>query len=194
MYRKILLSTIVTLKPSKPGVIITIAREHGSSGKQIGKIVAEKLGIPFYYKEMTALAAKESGMAQEFISDINKNSPEMLHNLYLSTNIVQQAVIAQDKIIRKIADNGSCVIVGRAADYVLRGNENVIRIFIYAPEEYKMKRVMEIYGDTDEEARKSIRHSDEARAAYYNNISGLKWGDAHNYNFLIDSSVGIDRS
>lgn len=80
----------VALKPSKAGVIITIAREHGSSGKQIGKLVAESIGIPFYYKEMTALAAQESGLAQEFISDINKNSPEMLRSLYLSTDVVQQ--------------------------------------------------------------------------------------------------------
>jgi len=186
-------SETVALKPSKAGVIITIAREHGSSGKQIGKLVAEKLGIPFYYKEMTALAAQESGLAQEFISDINKNSPEMLRSLYLSTDVVQQAVLAQDKIIRKIADNGSCVIVGRAADYVLRDYENVVRLFIYAPEEYKVQRVMEIYGDTIEDAKKNVRRSDEARAAYYNSISGQNWGDAHNYDLLIDSSIGIEK-
>lgn len=85
------------MKPSKKGVIITIAREHGSSGKQIGKLVAEKLGIPFYYKEMTALAAQESGLDKEFISDINSNAPATLHSLYLSTEVVQQAIIAQDK-------------------------------------------------------------------------------------------------
>lgn len=184
---------IVALKPSQAGVVITIAREHGSSGKQIGKLVAEKLGIPFYYKEMTALAAQESGLAQEFISNINKNSPEMLRSLYLSTDVVQQAVLAQDKIIRKIADNGSCVVVGRAADYVLRDYENVIRLFIYAPEEYKIQRVMEIYGDTAVEAKKNVRCSDEARAAYYNSISGQHWGDAHNYDLMINSSVGVDK-
>lgn len=125
--------TVSVMRPSRKGVILTIAREHGSSGKQIGKIVAEKLDIPFYYKEMTALAAQESGLDQEFISDINANSPNLLHDLYLSTQVVQQAIAAQDKIIRKIADNGSCVIVGRAADYVLRDYENVVRVFIHAP-------------------------------------------------------------
>lgn len=182
------------LKPSKKGVIITIAREHGSSGKQIGKQVAEKLGIPFYYKEMTALAAQESGLDKEFISDINSNAPATLHSLYLSTEVVQQAIIAQDKVIRKIADQGSCVIVGRAADYVLRDYEDVIRIFIYAPEDYKIKRVTEVYGDTAEEARKNIHRSDEARASYYKNISELTWGDRQNYEFLIDSSIGIEAS
>ena len=181
------------LKTSKQGVVITISREHGSSGKQIGKLVAERLGIPFYYKEMTALAAQESGLDQEFISDINANSPTMLHSLYLSTDVVQQAIIAQDKVIRKIASNGSCVIVGRAADYVLRNSPDVVRIFIYAPEDYRMKRVMEVYGDTIEEAKRNIRKSDEARNAYYKNISGKSWGDRHNYDFLIDSSIGIER-
>ena len=184
----------VALKPSKKGVIITIAREHGSSGKHIGKLVAERLGIPFYYKEMTALAAQEGGLDKEFISDINANSPTHLHSLYLSTDVVQQAVQAQDKVIRKIADNGSCVIVGRAADYVLRDYEDVVRIFIYAPEDYRIKRVMEIYGDSAEDATKNVRRSDEARASYYKNISEQIWGDRQNYELMLDSSIGVDAS
>ncbi len=183
-----------TIKESVPGLIITIAREHGSAGKQIGKLVAERLGIPFYYKEMTALAAQESGLDKEFISDINVNAPAALHSLYLSTEVVQQAVVAQDKVIRKIADQGSCVIVGRAADYVLRNYSDVINIFIYAPEDYRIGKVMEVYGDSKEEAKKNIRRSDEARSAYYKNISGMTWGDRHNYKLLIDSSIGTEAS
>lgn len=182
------------IRPSHPGVIITIAREHGSSGKQIGKLVAEKLNIPFYYKEMTALAAQESGLAQEFISDINKNSPEYLHDLYLSTKVVQDAIAAQHKVIHKIAESGSCVIVGRSADYVLRDVPNVVRIFVYAPEEYRIGRVMEIYGDTREEAVKNIRRSDEARGAYYRNISGHEWGERTQYDLLVDSSIGLEKT
>ena len=143
---------------------------------------------------MTALAAQESGLDKEFISDINSNAPATLHSLYLSTEVVQQAIIAQDRVIRKIADQGSCVIVGRAADYVLRDYEDVIRIFIYAPEDYKIKRVTEVYGDTAEEAKKNIHRSDEARASYYKNISELTWGDRQNYELLIDSSIGIEAS
>ena len=185
-------STVI--KPSKDGVIITIARQHGSSGKQIGKVVAEKLGIPFYYKEMTALAAKESGLDKEFISDINANSPDVLRSLYLSCEVVQQAITAQDKIIRKIADNGSCVIVGRAAYYVLRGYKDVVRIYIYAPEEYRVKRITEVYGDSEEEAKKNLHRSDKARAAYYANISAQKWGDSKNYDLCVDSSIGVKQS
>lgn len=182
------------LKPSHKGVIITIAREHGSSGKQIGRIVAEKLGIPFYYKEMTALAAQESGLDKEFISDINTNSPAVLHSLYLSTDVIQRAVVAQDRVIKKIADQGSCVIVGRAADYVLRDYDNVLRVFIYAPEDFRISRIMEIYGDTPEDAKKHIRRADEARASYYKKISGLSWGDNHNYDLVVNSSVGLEES
>ena len=182
------------LKPSHKGVIITIAREHGSSGKQIGRLVADKLGIPFYYKEMTALAAQESGLDLEFIADINTNSPALLHSLYLSTDVIQRAVVAQEKVIKRIAEEGSCVIVGRAADYVLRGNEDLVRVFIYAPTEYRIGRIMEVYGDSYENARKHVRRSDEARASYYKKISGLNWGDRHNYDLVVNSSIGLEES
>ncbi len=185
---------ISVIQPSKPGVILTIAREHGSSGKEIGKIVAEKLGIPFYYKEMTALAAQESGLDKEFISGINKNAPKILYNLYLSTKVVRLAVIAQHKIIEKIAQSGSCVIVGRAADYVLKDYDNVIKIFIHAPKEYRICRVMEVYGDSREEAADNIHRSDKARAAYYQHISGKKWGEAENYDLVVDSSCGVQEA
>lgn len=186
--------TDAVLKPSHSGVIVTIAREHGSSGKQIGRLVAEKLDIPFYYKEMTALAAQESGLDKEFISDINANAPTVLHSLYLSTDVIQQAITAQDKVIRKIADNGSCVIVGRAADHVLRNDPNIVRVFIYADEAYKIKRIMETYGDDHDKAKENIHRSDEARSSYYKNISSSVWGDRHNYELMIDSSVGIEKS
>ncbi len=185
---------VVALKESKPGVIITIAREHGSSGKQIGKLVAEKLGIPFYYKEMIALAAHESGLDKEFISDIHKNAPDILYDLYASTHVVQLAISAQDKIIRKIADNGSCVIVGRSADYVLKDYENVFRIFIGASKEYRTRRVMEVYGDTLQDAKRNISRSDKARASYYRHISGKRWGDEKNYDLVVDSSSGIEET
>lgn len=184
----------VALKPSKPGVIITIAREHGSSGKQIGKLAAQKLGIPFYYKEMVALAAHESGLDREFISDIHKNAPDAMRDLYLSSQVVQRAIAAQDRIIRRIADNGSCVIVGRAADYVLREHKNVVRVFVHAPLDYRIRRVMEVYGDTLREAKRNIRHSDKARASYYRHISGRRWGDAENYELTVDSSAGLEET
>lgn len=180
------------IRPSHKGVIITIAREHGSCGKRIAQLAAERMGIACYYKEITALAAQEIGLDRHFVSDINENSPEFLRSLYLSTSVVQQAIVAQEQIIRKIADFGSCVIVGRAADYVLSNYPDVVRIFIYAPKEYRVKKVMEMYGDTEEAGRKSIAQSDAARSAYYNSISGGEWGNPHGYHLCIDSSCGVD--
>ena len=178
------------VKPSRPGPIITIAREHGTAGKKIGSQVAERLGIPFYYKEITALAAQESGLDKAFVSGLNEDSPNLLYDLYLSTNAVQRAVVAQEEVIRTIADLGSCVIVGRAADYVLREYDNVFRVFIHAPKEYRVAKVMEMYGDDLEDAKRNVRHSDIARSGYYRNISGQNWGEARNYHLCLDASVG----
>ena len=182
------------MQKSYPGVIITIAREHGTAGKHIGQLVAETLGIPCYYKEMTALAAQESGLAKEFISGINSDENAVMRELYLSTSAVRQSVLAQEKAINLIADQGSCVIIGRAADYVLRGRSDVLRIFIHAPKDYRVKKVMEMYGDTEAEGKKSIARSDMARGSYYKSISGQEWGDARQYELTIDSSIGVEKT
>lgn len=183
---------IRTINPSRPGPIITISREHGTAGKKIGSLVAQRLNIPFYYKEMTALAAQESGLDKGFVSDLNEDSPNLLYDLYLSTNAVQRAVIAQEEVIRTIANSGSCVIVGRAADYVLRDYDNVFRVFLYAPKEYRVSKIMEMYGDSMEDAQRNIHHSDLARSGYYRNISGQNWGMPHNYHLCLDASIGED--
>ena len=181
------------LQKSKQGVIITISRQHGSQGKSIGEIVAQKLSIPYYYKEMTALAAKESGLDKEFVSKINQNN-DVLHELYLTSSPVQYAIEAQEQVINKIANEGACVLVGRAADYVLRNNKNVIKIFIYAPKEYRAKKVMEMYGDNEKDAYKNIEKSDKNRSSYYQMISGKIWGKSENYDLCIDSSIGKEKT
>lgn len=178
------------IRQSRQGTVITIAREHGSAGKRIGQIVAEKLDIPCYYKELVAVAAQESGLAQKFISGINSDENAVMRELYLTADPVKRAVAAQEKAICHIADAGSCVIIGRSADYVLRGYPNVVRIFIYAPKSYREKKIMEMYGDSPEAAKKSITRSDAARSAYYKSISGQEWGNPHGYELCIDASVG----
>ena len=181
------------IKNSKQGIIITIAREHGSQGKYIGELVAKKLDIPYYYKEMTAIAAKTSGLDKEFVSKIN-NSKDVLHDLYLTTMPVKYAIEAQEKVIKMIADEGACVLVGRAADYVLRDNKNLVRIFIYAPKEYRTKKVMEMYGDSEAQAIKNINKSDKNRASYYKLITGKVWNNPNNYDFCLDSSIGPEKT
>lgn len=180
--------------PSKEGVVVTISREHGSAGKRIGQLVAKQMGIPCYYKEMIAVAAHESGLTEAFISNLNSDENAVMRELYLSTNAVQDAITAQDQAIRKIADAGSCVIVGRSADYVLRNHKNIVRIFITAPKDYRTQKVMEMYGDSREQAEKSIERSDAARKAYYESITDKRWGDSHNYELCVDSSIGVEES
>ena len=141
---------------------------------------------------MIALAAEESGLDQEFISNINTNAPNVLYDLYLSTDAVKQSIIAQEKIIRRIADNSACVIVGRASDYILRDYDNVMNVFIYAPKDFRIKNIMEMYHDDLDAATENVKKSDHARSSYYRNISGKKWNDPSNYTMCIDSSVGME--
>lgn len=179
------------VQKSHPGIIITISREHGSQGKKIGELVAKQLGIPYYYKELTALAAQESGIDQEYIKKVNSNDGEqIMHELYLTTLPAKYAIEAQDAVLHKIAEQGSCVIVGRAADYVLRDTPNLLRVFIYAPKEFRVKNVMAMYDDDEKEATKNIERSDKNRAEYYSLISGQDWGDPRNYDLCIDASLG----
>lgn len=139
---------------------------------------------------MTAIAAKESGLDKEFISNLHLNSPTALNDLYLSTSPVQYAIQAQDRVIKEIANQGSCVIVGRAADYVLRDNKNLVRVFIYAPKDYRVSNIMKMYNDTKQEAIKNVEKSDKTRSNYYKTISALEWGKIDNYDLCIDSSIG----
>ena len=117
-----------------------------------------------------------------------------MHDLYLTTSPVQYAIDAQNKAIRKIAEQGTCVLVGRAADYVLQDYKNLIKIFIYAPKDYRVKNVMKMYKDTEKEAIKNVEKSDKNRASYYKIISGKTWGDINNYNLCIDSSIGKEET
>lgn len=178
---------------SKDRVIITISRMHGSRGKYIGEQIAKRLGIPYYYKELTAIAAQESGLDKEFISKLNQKN-NLLHDLYLITTPVKYAIEAQEKVIKKIASKGSCVIVGRAADYVLRNHQNVIRIFIYAPKDYRIHSIMEMYGDDKNKAKKNMNQSDKNRASYYKLISTNTFGNVNNYDLCIDSSIGVEKT
>jgi len=178
---------------SKEGIIIAISRSHGSQGKYIGKLISEQLKIPYYYKEMTALAAQEAGLDREFIDKLN-SSNNILRDLYLTTEPVKYAIEAQEKAINMIADKGSCVIVGRAADYVLRDRKNVIKVFITADEETRIKNVMNMYKDKKSDAKKNIKKSDKNRSSYYKAISGKEWGKAENYDLCIDSSIGVEET
>lgn len=187
-------STDAVIQPSHPGIIITIAREHGSQGKKIGELVAKRLDIPYYYKELTALAAEESGITKEYIKKVNSNDgQELAKELYLTTSPAKYAIEAQDAVLKEIAKQGSCVIVGRAADYVLRDHQPLLRVFIYASRDFRVKNIMSMYDDDQKTAEKNLERADKNRADYYSLISGQKWGDAHNYDLCIDASLGKNK-
>ena len=178
--------------------IITIAREHGSGGRTIGRIVADRLGIPFYDRELIYLAAKESGFAEDFVKAAEeKPSRSFLYNMYMtgqSLSISDQIFVAQSKVICDIADKGPCVIVGRCSDYILRDRKQCLRVFIHAPLEERLRRVSEEYGETAPNIRAYVEKLDKKRAGYYNSSTLQRWGAAENYHICIDSTIGLEQA
>ncbi len=173
-------------------LVITISREHGTRGNYIGELVAKKLGVGFYNKEIAEKLAEESGLANEYLDGATQDGAATLSSLYLSTEANQNAIIAQAKLIRKIAETESCVIVGRGADFILKDYCDCISVFIYADKNYRINSIKEIYGDDDASAEKHMKQSDAARGKYYRFISGMEWGDKSHYDFCIDASVGAE--
>lgn len=178
--------------------IVTIAREHGSGGRMIGKKLAENIGISFYDRELISMTAKETGLSEAFINEIEDQKPSsLLYSLYMGTyvpNVYDEAFVAQSNLIRSIADKESCVIVGRCADYILREYENCCHFFIHAPVEERARRIVEEYGEKVKDPVAAIKKWDKKRSNYYNFITQTKWGRAQNYNMTIDSSIGIDQT
>ena len=167
----------------KNNLIISISREHGTNGKEIGRLVAKKLNIPFYDKEEIKKFAIQNKM-------IDNNYTEEIYDKFLSLDVKKEAIINQAKVIKKIANNGDAVIIGRCADYILNDNDNLVKVFIYAPLDYKIKNIMKNYGDNEKEAKKHIIASDKSRAAYYGVIANKVWGDKNNYDLCIDARIG----
>lgn len=182
--------------------IITIARQFGSGGHEIGKALAEKLSIPFYDKELISLAAKESGIDAEVFENVDERATNSLlyslsMGLYSFGNsfsamgdlpVNDRLYILQHKIIQKLAEEGPCVIVGRCADYVLRERTDCINIFIHADMEHRKARAIAIRGVDKARAEQVVNKTDKVRANYYSFYSGQKWGFAQNYDLCIDST------
>lgn len=181
------------IQESQQGVIITLARQHGASGREIGKLLAEKLGVPYYNKDLTLLTAKESGLSAEYVRDVEDGKLQKIETLYIGLDPTDQARSAQEKVLKSIAEKGSCVIVGRAGDKVL-ADYKPLRIFIHAPLEYRVERIMLKYGDSKEKAEEFAIKSDKRRAKYYELITGCKWGESSNYDLTVDGSIGVENA
>lgn len=187
--------------------IITISREYGSGGRLVGRQVADALDIPFYDKELIALVAKESGYDLKFVEETGEYSASsnILFNLatgsmanyiaYSETpmSMADQLHILQSKIIREIADTGPCVIVGRAADYILREREDCLNVFVCADIESKTKRAVEYFEIAPEKAEKALKKKDKARAQHYNHYTSQPWGVPSTYHVCVNSgTLGIE--
>lgn len=180
--------------------IITIGRQFGSGGKEVGIRVAKELGIPFYDKELLQEAAKKSGLCEKIFENFDERPKSLLYSIAMDSymfslpgagagdSLEQQVYLATFDTIRHIAEKGPCVIIGRGADYALAENPNHLSLFIHAPMEARIQRVARRQKLTPEEARKTIIKTDKRRASYYEYYSSKKWGAVDSYDFCLDSS------
>ncbi len=189
--------------------VITISRQYGSGGREIGAKIAQNFGIPFYDNELITRAAKESGFAEAVFENAEKKATNsLLYSIamgmssygsqdlgFSNLSLDDRIYIAQSNVIRKVAEEGPCVIIGRCADYVLKDMENIVHLFIHADMPFRIERAVSIDGVDRSRAEETILKNDKRRANYYNYHSGEKWGLATNYHLCIDSSyLGIDHA
>lgn len=181
--------------------IITIGRQYGSGGHEIGATIAQDLGIKLYDKEILKRAAKESGICEELFETHDENTTRsFLYSLVMDSHafghafganagmpLNHQIFLEQFNTIKQIAAEESCIIVGRCADYALNENADVVNVFIYADLEKRIRRIARIYDMTDKQAKDLIIKNDKQRASYYNYYTNKTWGDAKSYDLCIDS-------
>ncbi|MGM9803192.1 MAG: AAA family ATPase [Muribaculaceae bacterium] len=194
---------MATNNTSSSNYVISIGRQYGSGGREIGRLVAQLLGIDYYDKELLTEAAKSSGMNSDFFEAADERSPRFFSSLVaFSTGyhggsfLVSNTPISNDNIYRQqcevistLAERSSCVIMGRTADYVLRDNPNTISVFIHASIEQRIERIMARENcKSPEEARTLAEKKNKLRAEYYNFYTDKRWGDAQSYDLSVDSS------
>jgi len=181
--------------------IITISREFGSGGRTIGKLAAEKLGIPCYDKELIEQIEEKSGLAKEFIEERGEYTLRggWLANAFADRSMNGLSVqdylwTVQRKLILELAEKESCVIVGRCADYILEGKADLFKVFIHASIEERARRIVEKYGESDDAPEKRLRDKDLRRSGYYRFYTDMEWGIAKNYDLVLDSGrFGVEK-
>lgn len=184
-------------------LIITIGRQFGSGGHEVGRRLAKSLGIKLYDKELLKLIAKESGICEKVLESYDeKPTNSLLYSIvmdaypsmnYVGMSLNQQIYQAQFDTIRKLGEKESCVIVGRGADYILRDNRKLTTVFVHASMDFRVGRVTEYEHISDAKARDIILKADKKRASFYNFQTEKKWGAASSYNLCVDTSdLGID--
>ena len=187
--------------------IVTIGRMFGSSGSEIGKIVADKLGYNYYDKELIKRAVIESGISEEVLAEADEkpvnsflysivthgfpaySAPVQYNNLSMNDKVYS----IQAGIIKNIAESESAVVIGRCADDILRENPNAVKVFIYSERSERVKRIASINGLSEKEALEIVKKTDKSRSNYYEFFTNKRWGDPLNYDICINSSLGIEK-
>ena len=181
--------------------IIVIGRQYGSGGHDIGKALAEKLGFSFYDNEIIQMTAGSTGYTPQFVKNLEENmTNSFLHDLvsqmyiYSDTQEAPRDTIfeSEGKVIRQIADQGNCVILGRCADYVLRNYPNCLKIYLHASSDYRTERIMHIENLSRENALSKIRRMDRKRSANYQYYTRRIWGHSGNYDLTVNTEIGSD--
>ena len=179
-------------------IVITIAREYGSGGRYIGKLIADKLGIKLYDKEFIGKLAKETGLSEEYIenNEQKRNNLDSLNNgYYFGLNNSDELFLKESELIKEIANKESCVIIGRCADFILKDRKDVIKIFIYSSMEDKIKRATKYYGLDKENAEKEIKKINRLRSNHYKYYTENDWNNNSNYDICINSDkLGVEKS
>ena len=180
-------------------IVITISREYGSGGRLIAKQLSEKMGITFYDKQLITEVAKKTGFSENFIRDTEHQRPtnSFLFDLYttvVTPSVSDQVFIAQAKVIKQAAAKESCVIVGRCADYILRDEPNVLKVFVHAPLDQRIRRAREEYGAAEDNLESYVIRQDKARAAYHNDFAAGRWVQSRENDLLDNSRNGFDAS
>ena len=184
-------------------MIITIGRQFGSGGHQVGRKLAKELGLKIYDKELLKLVAEESGICEKVLENYDeKPTSSLLYSIvmdvypsmnYVGTTLNQQIYQAQYDAIRRLGERESCVIVGRGADYILRDCKDLTSVFVHAPLDFRVKRVAEFEHITEAKARDMVIKADKKRASFYNFQTEKKWGAVDSYNLAVDTSdLGIE--
>ncbi len=180
--------------------IITIAREMGSGGRTIGKMLSEDLGIKYYDKDLIKLASEDSGINERFFGLVDEKlkgsflrkggiyKGELISPDHRDFTSDQNLFNFQAKIIKQLADKEPAVIVGRCADFILSGKRDVVKVFVYSNMETAVKNVVDMYGVSEKEAQKIIERTDKERSEYYRHYTGRDWTNAKNYNICLDTS------
>lgn len=180
--------------------IITISREFGSGGRTIGRLVADKLGIPFYDKDLVDHIALESGFAPHFIEEHGEHAPGQSIFSYAFVHQSVPGVMSglstadflwnvQCEVILQLAEKGPCVIVGRNADYILKDREDALHVFVHADKDFRADRIVRLYGESEKSPAARLQEKDKRRSVNYKHYTGRTWGASKNYDLSMNSSV-----